>query len=241
MSFVEIENLVFGYNNGPAVLNGLSLHLQKGEIGALIGPSGSGKSSLLRCIAGFEKPRSGLIRVDGKNFSGTETSSSPPPPHERRIGYLFQNLALFPHMSVAENILYGIYNWPVSEQNLRLQELLQLTGLENLKDRRPHQISGGEKQRAALARALAAKPQLVLMDEPFSSLDPDLRQQLRREIRQILKELGTTALIVTHDMDEAYEMCDVAGQIRDGKIARWSARDDIFELKAGHHAKIRSE
>lgn len=240
MSFVKIENLFFGYGTGPTLLQGLSLELQQGEIGALIGPSGSGKSSLLRCIAGFEIPAQGRICVAEKDLCHAGDPGRSVPPHERRIGYLFQSLALFPHMSVAENILYGIHNWPAPQKTQRLEELLQLTGLQGLKDRQPHRLSGGEKQRTALARALAAKPQLVLMDEPFSSLDPDLRQQLRREVRQILKELRTTALIVTHDLDEAYEMCDRAGQIQDGKIRRWSARDDFFGLEPGHRVKIKN-
>ena len=226
MSFVKIENLFFSYSNTNLVFENLSLNLNKGEIGVLLGASGSGKSTLLRSIAGFEKPKSGKIYVAEQLVFNNETSI---PTRNRNIGFIFQNLALFPHLNVEQNILFGITDLPKAEQAKRLTELLSLTNLQGYNLKKPENLSGGEKQRVALARSLAPKPDLLLMDEAFSSLDPDLRLSMRQEVKSILKSQGITALVVTHDHQEAYELADQLGVLEKGSLKVWGPRNNFFK------------
>lgn len=227
MNFLEVKNLSFSYTPNKPLLKDISFQLQNGSIGALLGASGSGKTSLLRCLAGFERPHSGHIAMGNEILFSENTFV---PPHRRHIGYLFQSLALFPHMTVEENVRYGLNTWTAEQQEKRLSELFKLIDLEKYRRRYPQHLSGGEKQRVALARALAPKPALLLMDEPFSSLDPDLRVHLRGEIKSILNTLGITGLIVTHDYEDAYQMADSVGQFQNGNLLSWKPVEEVFEL-----------
>lgn len=228
MSFVKIENLNFAYTEKSLVLDSISLELGKGEIGVLLGASGSGKSTLLRCLAGFEKPKSGQISIAGKVVYDNQTWLAA---SQRNVGFLFQSLALFPHMNVEENILFGTSHMSKAEQKLRLDELLTLTNLQSYNLKKPETLSGGEKQRVALARSLAPKPALLLMDEPFSSLDPELRQSMREEVKSILKSQNMTALVVTHDHLEAYDLADQLGVIENSKLKAWGNKNDFFKIE----------
>jgi iron(III) transport system ATP-binding protein len=228
MSFIKIENLNFSYNKTSVVLDNISFELNKGEIGVLVGPSGSGKSTLLRCLAGFEKPQSGQISIANTIVYNSLTWLSA---SQRNVGFLFQNLALFPHMNVQNNILFGISHLTKIEQKHRLEELLTLINLKGYNLKKPEQLSGGEKQRVALARSLAPKPALLIMDEPFSSLDPDLRQSMREEVKAILKAQNMTALVVTHEHQEAYDLADQLGVIEKSKLTAWGNKEDLFKLE----------
>jgi iron(III) transport system ATP-binding protein len=207
-----------------AAVCGVSLSLPAGDIGVLIGPSGCGKTSLLRAVAGLESVSQGRVVMNGSLLADASTHV---PPHRRQIGMVFQDYALFPHMSVRSNVGFGIDHLPRAERNARVDEVLQLVGLAEQADRAPHQLSGGQQQRVALARALAPKPQLLLLDEPFSNLDADLRERLAHDIRNILKAAGTTALFVTHDQLEAFAMGDVIGVMNQGRLEQW---DDAYSL-----------
>ena len=207
------------------VVNDLSFHLNEGQIGCLLGPSGCGKTTVLRCIAGFEPVTAGHIEI------GHETVSSPArltPPEKREIGMIFQDYALFPHLSVAGNIAFGLGKLSKFARQQRVEELLALTGLQETANKYPHQLSGGQQQRVALARALAPKPKLLLMDEPFSNLDVELRERLSLEVRDILKREGMTALIVTHDQHEAFSMADVVGVMHHGIIQQWDTPYNLY-------------
>lgn len=223
--FLQIKNLDFSYDSRQNVLKNISLSLADHEIGVLLGRSGCGKTSLLRCIAGFERPSSGEIVLDQKILFSSKQSV---PPQERGIGYLFQHLALFPHMTVEKNISYGIDHWQKDKRIERLHEVLEFIGLGRYRIKYPHELSGGEKQRVALARALAPKPHLLLMDEPFSSLDYGLRKAMRLDLRRTLKDLGITALIVTHDHEEAYELADRVGVMDAGVLVKEGVKEDLF-------------
>ncbi len=213
-----------GGSGAADAVAGVSLSLSTGDIGVLIGPSGCGKTSLLRAIAGLEPVAGGSVRMDGRVLADANTHVLP---HQRRIGMVFQDYALFPHMSVRENVAFGINALPASERRARVSEVLALVGLQSLADRAPHELSGGQQQRVALARALAPKPQLLLLDEPFSNLDADLRERLAHDIRAILKAAGTTALFVTHDQLEAFAIGDVIGVMHQGRLEQW---DDAYSL-----------
>lgn len=229
MNFLSVNQLHFSYSANKPLLKDINFQLKKGSVGALLGASGSGKTSLLRCIAGFEKPDSGTIQMNGHTLSSPQEFVAP---HHRQVGYLFQSLALFPHMSVEENVRYGLNTWSPEAQEARLSELFKLIDLEKHRHRYPQHLSGGERQRVALARALAPHPSLLLMDEPFSSLDPDLRVHLRSEIKSILKKLEMTCLIVTHDYEDAYQMADYVGQIKEGNLLSWKPVNEVFELSS---------
>lgn len=221
---IEIESLDLAYD-GRAVLCGLSLTLAEGTIGCLLGPSGCGKTSLLRCVAGFERATGGEIRLSGSAVSNTGLHV---PPERRRIGMVFQDYALFPHLTAAKNIGFGLHGIPSVERQSRVDELLHLTGLDDARDRYPHELSGGQQQRVALARALAPRPDLIMLDEPFSNLDIDLRERLSAEVRQILKLQRSTALMVTHDQHEAFAMADEIGVMHEGRIEQWDSPHNIY-------------
>jgi iron(III) transport system ATP-binding protein len=207
----------------PAVA-GLSFALPAGEIGVLIGPSGCGKTTLLRAVAGLERATAGRIELAGSLVSGQGTQLAP---EQRQVGMVFQDFALFPHLTVQQNVAFGIRPWPAVERNARTQEVLELVEMAALAARYPHELSGGQQQRVALARAIAGRPRLLLLDEPFSSLDVDLREHLAHELRSILKRAGATALLVTHDQQEAFAMGDVIGVMHQGRLHQWA---DAYSL-----------
>lgn len=207
------------------VLHNLSLELKKGEIGCLLGSSGCGKTTALRCIAGFETIAAGEIWLDAVCISSPSIFM---PPEQRRIGMVFQDYALFPHLNVMENIGFGLHFLPQSERKRRVEELLYVVQLIGIAKRYPHELSGGQQQRVALARALAPKPSLLLLDEPFSNLDVTLREQLSVEVRDIIKEQGATAILVTHDQTEAFAIADKIGVMNHGEILQWDAAFNIY-------------
>ena len=184
----------------------VDLNVPSGAFATVLGPSGSGKTTLLRCIAGFEAPDAGIITLADRTLNSPNTA--PVAPHDRGIGIVPQEGALFPHLTIARNIAFGISGQPRKQRRERVAELLELIGLEHVGDRHPHQLSGGQQQRVALARALAPEPRLILLDEPFSALDAQLRIELREEVRDLLRQVNTTALLVTHDQAEAMTLAD---------------------------------
>jgi iron(III) transport system ATP-binding protein len=223
--FLEVSQLVVQYPGpqAPAV-NGASFGLRTGDIGVLIGPSGCGKTTLLRAVAGLETVHGGSIKLSGQVVA---SHSVHVPPEERRIGMVFQDFALFPHLDVRHNVGFGIHQLSKPERRARVEEVLALVGLQGSEKRYPHELSGGQQQRVALARALAPKPQLLLLDEPFSNLDVDLRERLAHEVRTILKAAGATALFVTHDQLEAFAIGDTIGVMQQGQLHQW---DDAYSL-----------
>jgi iron(III) transport system ATP-binding protein len=226
--FLELEHVSVRYpGSAPrAAVESVSIGLAAGQVGVLIGPSGCGKTSLLRAVAGLERLSGGRIVMGGNLLSGAETGVHLPP-ESRRIGMVFQDYALFPHLSIEDNVAFGIRHLPRAERAARVAQMLDLVGLGHAGRRAPHQLSGGQQQRIALARALAPSPRLLLLDEPFSSLDVDLRERLAQEVRAILKATGTTALFVTHDQFEAFAVGDVIGVMHRGLLDQW---DDAYTL-----------
>jgi iron(III) transport system ATP-binding protein len=218
-----LRTLSLTKNFGEVVaVDDVELEVQRGEFLGVLGPSGCGKTTLLRLVAGFERPDRGGIEIDGRAVAGPRLSM---PPEERRIGMVFQESALFPHLDVAGNIGFGIER---RRREVRVAELVALVGLAGLQRRMPHELSGGQQQRVALARALAPDPALILLDEPFSSLDATLRNQLRLEVRDILRSAGATALFVTHDQAEALEISDRVAVMRAGRIEQVSTPDQLY-------------
>jgi len=215
----------------PGAVDGVTLGLARGQIGVLIGPSGCGKTSLLRCIAGLERLNSGRILIEGQALADASLGLHLAP-EARRIGMVFQDYALFPHLSVAENIAFGLRHLSRSDRDRRIGEMLDLVGLAHAAKRAPHQLSGGQQQRVALARALAPAPRLLLLDEPFSSLDVDLREHLSQELRAILHASATTALFATHDQSEAFAIGDVVGVMNKGRLEQWDAPYTVYHRPA---------
>ena len=228
MNLLEVEGLHHGYN-GQEVVRGLDFTLTRGAIGCLLGPSGCGKTTVLRCIAGFEALRAGSIRLNGVLVSGSGVML---PPERRRIGMVFQDYALFPHLTVEQNIAFGLGALPRSEREARVREMTALVRLSEVRGQYPHELSGGQQQRVALARALAPRPELLLLDEPFSNLDVDLRERLSLEVRDILKASGATAVLVTHDQHEAFAMADEIGVMRAGRIEQWDSAYNLYHQPA---------
>jgi len=204
--FVSIEDLTFQFTKlqRPIVEN-FSMTVEKGEIVGIIGASGSGKSTLLRLIAGLEEPKKGNITIDGRVIVNNKTYIEP---EKRGIGMVFQDYALFPHLTVAGNISFGLHKLSRKERQNRLDEMLELVQLSDFKNRYPHELSGGQQQRVALARALAARPSILLLDEPFSNLDTDLKTTIRLELREILEKAEMTCLFVSHDQADIDAICD---------------------------------
>ncbi len=223
--FLEISQLDVQYpgRDTPSV-RGVTLGLRAGDIGVLIGPSGCGKTTLLRAVAGLEPVSGGRILVAQRVVSEPGHTE---PAERRRIGMVFQDYALFPHLDVGRNVGFGLQRLAKAEREARVAEVLQLVGLEGAARRYPHELSGGQQQRVALARALAPKPDLLLLDEPFSNLDVDLRERLAHEVRNILKAANATALLVTHDQLEAFAIGDVIGVMHEGQLHQW---DDAYSL-----------
>lgn len=222
-----VDAIRVGYAHGRQtheIVHGLSFSLGRGEIGCLLGPSGCGKTTVLRAIAGFEAVLGGRIALGGRELSRAGHTA---PPESRQVGVVFQDYALFPHLSVWENVAFGLLRLPRAERAARVGRLLDLVGLGGHARQYPHELSGGQQQRVALARALAPQPDLLLLDEPFSNLDVELRERLAQEVREILNELGTTAVLVTHDQHEAFAIADRIGVMQDGVIVQW---DDAYNL-----------
>jgi len=223
---LELRQLSVHYPGRPKpAVDGVSLGLRTGDIGVLIGPSGCGKTTLLRAVAGLEPASAGSILVSGREVTGPGTQV---PPERRQVGMVFQDYALFPHLDVAANVAFGLARGPArAERRTRVAEVLELVGLAGSERRMPHELSGGQQQRVALARALAPRPQLLLLDEPFSNLDVDLRERLAHEIRGILKAAQATALFVTHDQLEAFAIGDLIGVMHEGRLHQW---EDAYAL-----------
>ena len=227
---LSLQNITksFGQSKIPAV-NNVSLKLQQGDILALLGPSGCGKTTLLRIVGGFECPETGTVEIDKHKVCCPVTWV---PPEKRDVGIVFQDYALFPHLTVAENIAFGLKNLNKQQVQQQVSEVLNLVRLENLEERYPYELSGGQQQRVALARALAPKPKLMLLDEPLSNLDIQVRLRLREEIRDILKVAGTSAIFITHDQEEALAIADVVGVMRLGHLEQIGTPEEIYSHPA---------
>ncbi len=225
---LALDHVDVGYNH-EAVVHQVSLELREGLIGCLLGPSGCGKTTLLRAIAGFEPLMRGEIRFNGGAVSSARFTV---PPERRGIGMVFQDFALFPHLDVAANIAFGIRGWGSAARNTRVKQLLRLVGLQGYDNAYPHELSGGQQQRIALARALAPQPKLLLLDEPFSSMDMDLRGELAREVRRILRAENTTAILVTHDQHEAFAFADRIAVLHQGRVSQWDSAYNLYHRPA---------
>jgi len=226
MVIIEVKGIGKRYKKTVAVKS-CGLQVASGKILALLGPSGSGKTTLLRLIAGFERPDEGSIVINSRTVVDVEKSIWVSA-EDRGVGMVFQDYALFPHLTVAQNVRFGLRKSSKTERRRRVEELLGLMELTHCADRYAHQLSGGQQQRVALARALAPRPGVVLLDEPFNGLDPDLRPQMRREVARILRRLGTAAVLVTHDQEEALGMADHVAVIRNGELQQVGTPEDIY-------------
>ncbi len=221
---LSIDNITVGYD-GAAIVHDVSMTLGNGQIGCLLGPSGCGKSTLLRAIAGFEPVMKGEITMEGQRLSSVNYTQVP---ERRQIGMVFQDLALFPHITIEENIQFGLKGWPKAKQDARVAELLELVGLSGMEKRYPYSLSGGQQQRIALARAIAPKPKLLLLDEPFSGLDASMREKLVPEVREILLKEEMSALLVTHDQMEAFAMADKVAVMQSGRVLQCDTAHRIY-------------
>ncbi len=230
MSALTVKNLekIFDDASFPAVCD-VSFMMQPGEILSLLGPSGSGKTTILRVIAGLEQPDAGEVFINQQKVSGKNCFV---PPEDRGVGMVFQDHALFPHLTVEKNLAFGLKQKKSEHMRSRVSEMLRLVNLEKYARRYPHELSGGERQRVALARALAPEPVLVLMDEPFSSLDTDLRIAMREQVRSLLKKLEATVIFVTHDQDEALFMGDRVAVIHQGRLEQIGTPETVFQNAA---------
>ncbi len=225
---LRLQNVTKQYGETVAV-DRVSLEVTPGELLALVGPSGCGKTTLLRLIAGLEMPDEGYIEIRGRVVTGKGMFV---PPEKRRVGLMFQDYALFPHMTVAENVAFGLQGWPKEARRRRVREMLSTVRLAHLADRYPHELSGGEQQRVALARALAPEPDVLLLDEPFSNLDAGLRVEVREEIRDLLRNINITTLFVTHDQEEALVMGDRVAVLNQGRLEQAGTPEDVFHQPA---------
>jgi len=219
----------FGADRPPAV-DGLSFAVERGQILALLGPSGCGKTTTLRLIAGFEAPDAGQITIRGQVVADADGVALAP--EARGVGVVFQDYALFPHLNVADNVAFGLDRLPRAGQQARVHEVLELVGLTDFRRRYPHELSGGQQQRIAVARALAPSPAVLLLDEPFSNLDADLRAQMRDEVEKILRSTGTTAIFVTHDQEEAFTVADQVGVLSRGRLEQLAPPETIYHHPA---------
>ncbi|THV38551.1 ABC transporter ATP-binding protein [Glycomyces buryatensis] len=222
MSELSIEGLRKSFG-GTVALDGVDLHVTEGDLVAVLGPSGCGKTTLLRCTAGFERADAGSISVAGKRIDHL-------PPQSRRIGVVPQEGALFPHLTVGRNVAYGLRG--AARRSGRVAEVLKLVGLGGFESRMPHELSGGQRQRVALARAMAPRPELILLDEPFSALDAGLRQVVRAEVAAALRADGATAVLVTHDQDEALSLAGKVAVMREGRIIQFAEPQEVYRSPA---------
>ncbi|MBE7419356.1 MAG: ABC transporter ATP-binding protein [Ideonella sp.] len=225
-AWLRLDGVTLAYGS-KVVVAGLDLTLARGQIGCLLGPSGCGKTTVLRAIAGFEPVVAGSVQLDGHVLSSREAHL---PPEQRRVGMMFQDQALFPHLTVADNVAFGLRG--AAHARERVAQMLDTVGLGHAARRFPHELSGGQQQRVALARALAPAPRLLLLDEPFSSLDVELREHLGAEVRALLARSGITALLVTHDQHEAFAIADEIGVMRDGRIEQWDSAYRLYHQPA---------
>jgi iron(III) transport system ATP-binding protein len=228
MTQLVVSSVTKAYG-GRRVLDGVDLEVPENSLTAILGPSGSGKTTLLRIIAGFEPVDSGIVRLGDRVVDGTGAYV---PPENRRIGYVPQEGSLFPHLTVAANIAFGLPRRERRSRGKAVADLLDAVGMTGLGHRYPHQLSGGQQQRVALARALAVKPGIVLLDEPFGSLDAGLRAVIRADVRRLLTAAGATAILVTHDQDEALSTADQVAVLRDGTIAQYATPDELYDRPA---------
>ena len=223
-NLLELKNLSVSLDNTPIVQE-VSLSLAEGQIGCLLGPSGCGKTTLLRTIAGFLKPNEGQVYIGNKVVSD---ANSMEPVERRQVGMVFQDYALFPHLSIAENIAFGLNKSSSKEQKIRVNQLAELLDIAPFLKTYPHKLSGGQQQRVALARAIAPSPRLLLLDEPFASLDVVLREQIAREIRQVLQHEGITTMLVSHNQHEAFAMADIIGVMGGGRLLQWGEAFNFY-------------
>jgi iron(III) transport system ATP-binding protein len=232
MALVELETVTkrFGPDRPPAT-DRLSFTVESGRILALLGPSGCGKTTTLRLIAGFETPDRGRIAIAGRTVADAECGINVEP-EARGVGVVFQDYALFPHLTTAQNVGFGLERASREERRGRVARVLDLVDLTDFADRYPHELSGGQQQRVAVARALAPVPSLILLDEPFSNLDADLRAQMRDEVEKILRATGTTAILVTHDQEEAFVFADQVGVLHEGRLAQIGTPEVIYHQPA---------
>ncbi len=224
MSLLEVHTIVCRYDS-HVVVRDMSLHVEQGSLVGLLGPSGCGKTTVLRAIAGFHPLADGAILLNGKTISSPGYTLAP---EKRHLGMMFQDYALFPHMNVSANISFGLRGQSKQERQRIVAEMLETVGLGEYGKRYPHELSGGQQQRVALARALAPHPDLLLVDEPFSSLDVELRERLSIEVRDILKNRGITGIVVTHDQHEAFAMCEQVGVMSEGRILQWDTPYHLY-------------
>ena len=224
MSTLRLRGVTAGYG-GSAVLRDVDLDVGDGDLACLVGPSGSGKSTLLRCVAGLHPTSAGTVVAGDRTLDGLR-------PEHRQVGLVPQDAALFTHLDVHRNVAYGLFRLGRRERRARVAELLELTGLADLGRRMPYELSGGQQQRVALARALAPRPELLLLDEPFSGLDPQLRTELREQVRAVLRQLSTTALLVSHDRDEALSIADQVVVLRDGEVRQSGRPIEVYRRPA---------
>ena len=222
MKILEIENLSKSYESKLEVVSDCSFSIESGNICAIVGESGSGKSTLFKLIAGLERPEKGSIKVKEKIVSNDKFIVAP---KDRNVGLVFQDFSLFPHMTVKENIEFGL----VKNKNKKVEELLKIIRMENFLNRYPHELSGGQQQRVSLARSLALDPSLLLLDEPFSNLDTELKSKLRKDVRNIIKDIGTSSIFITHDILDALDIADEIIFMDNGKIIRQCTIKDIFK------------
>lgn len=223
-NLLELKNLSASLDNTPIVRE-VSLDLSEGQIGCLLGPSGCGKTTLLRTVAGFIKPNAGHVNIGGKLMSD---ANSMVPVEHRQVGMVFQDYALFPHLTIADNISFGLSKSNTKNQTARVTQLAKLLDIESYLSTYPHKLSGGQQQRVALARAIAPSPRLLLLDEPFASLDVVLREQIAHEVRQVLKHEGITAMLVSHNQHEAFAMADIIGVMGAGKLLQWGEAFSLY-------------
>jgi len=228
VALLNIRGISCSYDN-HTVVDDFSFSMAQGDICCLLGPSGCGKTTVLRSIAGFQPVTAGTIELAGRTLS---TSRKTLPPEQRRVGMVFQDYALFPHLSVCDNVTFGLQHKSAADRERICNEMLELIQLPQLGSRYPHELSGGQQQRIALARALAPEPTLLLLDEPFSSLDVDLRRSLALEVRDILKSRGISAVMVTHDQDEAFAVADKIGVVFSGKVQQWDTPFNLYHEPA---------
>ncbi len=226
--YLELKDICKRYADArpgePDAVSHVDLDIEKGELIALLGPSGSGKTTLLRMIAGLDQPTSGDIYIDGTCVNDLE-------PAYRKVGFVFQNYALFRYMTVFQNVAFGldVRKRPQEEIKKRVDELLALIGMSEFRDRYPNQLSGGQRQRVAFARALATEPAILLLDEPFAAIDSKVRKELRTWLRQMIREVGVTAVFVTHDQDEAVDMADRIVLLKDGKVEQTGTAYQVYK------------
>ena len=222
--FLSIENINVAYDKKPIVRD-VSIQLAEGELACLLGPSGCGKTTILRSISGFQTLNSGSIKLGGQTLCDNSSGLAP---EKRNVGMVFQDHALFPHLTIYQNVCFGLKGLNESKQKQRVTDLLNLVGMDEHQNKYPHELSGGQSQRVALARAIAPQPKLLLMDEPFSNLDTELRESLGYEVRDLLKELNMTAIMVTHDQHDAFALGDQIGVMSNGELMQWDSSFNLY-------------